>query len=239
VIQSPRVQVIAESAENCLFIVAALQRAGYEVHIALTGQDGLARVMTFQPQCLILNAHLPDMSGYAVCRFVRQRFPEHMLRIILISARNAPLDQIYGMRQGADRQLPIPFSQETLLQTVWEVLPEPFHSAFPPAFTSRTPPVSVELTPYRNPDTKAMRALNPFAHSTILEDVRVRRLYAAIDGRKTIADLVTISGLEIKEVFKVLNMLRKEDIIQVYDAAGHAVDSDQLLSPVEQMTDLP
>jgi CheY-like chemotaxis protein len=239
VIQSPRVQIVDESAANCLFIVAALQRAGYEVHIALNGQDGLARVMTFQPQCLIVNAHLPDMSGYAVCRFVRQRFPEHMLRIILISARNTPLDQVYGMRQGADRQLHIPFSQETLVQTVWEVLPEPFHSALPPAFISRTLTVSVELTPYRNPDTEAMRAINPFAHSTILEDARVRRLYAAIDGRKTITDLATVSGLEISEVFKILDMLRKEDIIQVYDATGHAVGSDQLLSPVEQTTDIP
>ena len=237
--RSPRIQVVDESAENCLFIIAALQRAGYEVHIALNGQDGLVRVMTFQPQCLIVNAHLPDMSGYAVCRFVRQRFPDYMLPIILISARNTPLDQVYGMRQGADRQLHIPFSQETLVQTVWEVLPEPFHIALPPAFISHTPPVSVELTPQRNPDTEAMRALNPFAHSTILEDESVRRLYAAIDGRKTITDLATVSGLEISEVFKILDMLRKENIIQVYDAAGHAVESDQLLSPVEQTTDIP
>ncbi len=225
-IQSPRVQVVDESAANCLFIAAALQRAGYEAHIALNGQDGFTRVMTFQPQCLIVNAHLPDMSGYAVCRFVRQRFPGHMLGIILISIKNTPLDQAYAMRQGADRYLHIPFNQETLVQAVWEVLPEPFHSVFSPAFVSHPPPTSAQLTPQRNPDTEAMRALNPFAHSTVLEDVHVRRLYAAIDGRKTIADLATISGLEIKEVFKVLDMLRKEDIIQVYDSTGHAVESD-------------
>ncbi len=238
--RSPRIQVVDESAENCLFIVAALQRAGYEVHIALNGQDGLARVMTFQPQCLIVNAHLPDMSGYSVCRFVRQRFPEYMLRIILISIKNTPLDQAYAMRQGADRHLHIPFSQETLAQAVWEVLPEPFHSAFPPALISHAPPTTAKLTPQRNPDTEAMRALNPFAHSTILEEASVRRLYAAIDGRKTIADLATVSGLEIGEVFKVLDMLRKEGIIQVYDSTGHVVESDQFLSPsVGQVTELP
>jgi two-component system, chemotaxis family, response regulator PixH len=233
----PQIQVIDENTENCIFIVAALQRAGYEVHIALNGQDGLARVMTFQPQCLILNARLPDMSGYAVCRFVRQIFPQHMLRIILISARNTPIDQIYAMRQGADRHLQRPFSQETLIQTVWEVLPEPFHSAVSPDFS--TPPFSVELTPYRNPDTEAMRAINPFAQPTVLEDERVRRLYEAIDGRKTIVDLANASGLETREVLEILDMLRRVDIVQVYDSMGHTVASDQLLPPVEQITDRP
>ena len=236
---SPQVQVIDGNAENCLFIVATLQRIGYEVHIALNGQDGLARVLSLQPQCLIVNAQLPDMSGYAVCRFVRQRFPEYMLRIILISAGNTPLDKMYGLRQGADRHLHRPFSQETLVQTVREVLPEPFSSALFPSFMSRTAPISVELTPYRNPDTEAMRTLNPFAHSSVLEDARARRLYAAIDGRKTLTDLVTASGLEMKEVRKILHMLHKENIIQLYDAAGHTVEGDQFLSSVEQTTDLP
>ncbi len=230
VMHSPRVQVVDESIEGCLFIVTALKSAGYDVHIALNGQEGLARVMTLQPQCLILNAHLPDMSGYAVCRFVRQRFPRHLLCVILISARNAPFDQVYGLRQGADRYLHRPFSLETLVQTVWEVLPEPFHSAFPPAFISRTLPASAKLIPHRNPDNEAMRANNPFAYSTVLEDGSVRRLYAAIDGRKTITNLATVTRLEMSEALKILCLLRKQGFIQFYDAMGHVVESDQLLS---------
>ncbi len=227
---SPRVQIVDESAASCLFIVTALQHAGYEAHIALNGQEGLARVMTFQPQCLILNAHLPDMSGYAVCRSVRQRFPEHRLRIILISARNAPLDQVYGLRQGADRYLHRPFSQEMLVQAVWEVLPEPFHSAFPLASISRTLPTAAQLIPHRNPDNEAMRTSNPFAYTGVIEDETVRRLYTAIDGRKTITDIATVTGLEMREVFKIMCLLRKEGFTQLYDTMGHVVKSDQLLS---------
>jgi hypothetical protein len=153
-----------------------------------------------------------------------------MLRIILIGARNTPLDQVYGQRQAVDRYLHRPFSQETLVQTVWEMLPEPFHSAFLPVFISRTSPASAQLIPHRDPDNEAMRANNPFANSTVLEDGSVHRLYAAIDGRKTITKLATITGMEISKACNILCLLHKQGFIQLYDAVGHVVESDQLLS---------
>ena len=199
----PKVQVVDDNAENCLFIVTALQRVGYETHLALNGQEGLAKAVAFEPQCLILNAQITNISVYAACRYVRQRLPEQKTRILLISSRNAALDEAYGLRHGADRYLHRPFSQQTLVQTVWEMLPEPFHSAFPPDLTSRTLEASTRLIPRRDPDNAAMRASNPFAHVSILEDERVRQLYTAIDGRKSIEELASQSGLEMREVFKI------------------------------------
>src|SRR2546428_12553625 len=99
-ISRPRILVVDDSPTTCLFIAATLEQAGYDVEVALKGQEGLAKVTMYQPYCLILDVMLPDISGYAVCRHAQQRMLEHTLYIILISAKNASLDQSYGLRQG-------------------------------------------------------------------------------------------------------------------------------------------
>jgi DNA-binding response OmpR family regulator len=232
--RGPTVLVVDDSASTCLFIATALQQAGYEVDIALNGEEGLARIIKFRPRCLILDALLPDISGYALCRHVRQSMPGYRVPIILISSRRAPLDKIYGLRQGADRYLPKPLSAETLIQVVWEVIPEALRGevlpALPFAQQQRTDLTLSKLIPRRVASREAMRTTSPFARSTVLVDEQTRRLYSAIDGRKTITELAAITESETSETFRVLGVLLRENSIQIYDSAGGLVDNDFFLS---------
>jgi CheY-like chemotaxis protein len=225
----PRVLVVDDSPTTCLFIAATLEKAGYDVDVAFKGQEGLAKVSVFQPSCLILDVMLPDMSGYAVCRQVQQSILEHQVYIILISTKNAPLDLSYGMRQGAHRYLPKPFSAEVLVQAVWEGVPEPLRQTVLPSFFS-TPqqnerPAFLELIPHRVVDQDAMRTRNPFAHSPIIKEKQARQLYDAIDGRKTLSQLANVTGQEASAVTNALCELLKKNCIQMYDSAGKLVES--------------
>jgi CheY-like chemotaxis protein len=101
VMSRPRVLVVDDSPTTCQFIAVTLEQAGYDVKVALEGHEGLAKITIFQPSCLILDVVLPDISGYAICRHVQQSMPGNTVYIILISSKNAPLDQSYGLRQGA------------------------------------------------------------------------------------------------------------------------------------------
>jgi CheY-like chemotaxis protein len=229
VISHPRVLVVDDSPSTCLFIAATLEQAGYDVKVALKGHEGLAKVKMFQPYCLILDVMLPDISGYAICRHVQQSMPENTVYIILISSKNAPLDQSYGLRQGAHRYLPKPFTAEILVQAVWEGVPGPLrHTVFSslssiPQQQSAPHPLA-ELIPRRAVNQGAMRTSNPFAHSPVIEDRQARQLYAAIDGRRTLAELAAVIGLEDKAVTRPLRLLLKERCIQMYDAAGQLVE---------------
>jgi len=225
----PRVLVIDDSPTTCLFIAATLEQAGFDIDIALKGQEGLAKVTTFQPSCLILDVMLPDISGYAVCRNVQQGMLEQSIYIILISTKNAPLDQSYAMRQGANRYLPKPFTAEILVQAVWEGVPGPLRQTILSSIVS-TPqqsqiPVLLELIPRRVVDQDAMRTRNPFAYSPIIEEKHARQLYAAIDGRRTLSELATEMGLEASAVTNTLRTLLKKNCIQMYDSAGKLVES--------------
>jgi CheY-like chemotaxis protein len=229
VINHPRVLVVDDSPTTCLFVASTLEQAGYNVEIAFKGQDGLARITRFQPYCLILDVVLPDISGYAVCRHVQQSMSRNTPYIILISAKNAPFDQIYGLRQGAHRYLPKPFTAETLVQAVREGVPTPLHQAIRSTISStpqeRESPALLELMPRRVSNQVAMRTSSPFARTPAIEDDRAYQLYAAIDGRKTLAELAAVTGLEAKTVTGAIRALLKENRIRMYDTAGQLVES--------------
>jgi twitching motility two-component system response regulator PilH len=208
-------------------IASALQKRGYIVDIALNGQDGLSKVMAFHPHCLIVDVLMPGISGYTVCRYVREHFQQNMPHIILISTKDSPLDRYYGLRQGADRYLSKPFTEETLLQAVWEGLPTFLRQVAAPQLSATSPsrPSMWEFIPHRVPNTEAMRTSSPFTRSVVAGDERVRQFYMAIDGKKTVKELTAITGLETKEVVMVLRVLLQEHDIELYDSAGQFVES--------------
>ena len=218
-----------ESPTTWLFIASTLEQAGYDVEVALRGQEGLAKVMMFQPHCLILDVVLPDISGYAICRHVQQSLPPNTVRIILISAKNAPLDQSYGLRQGAHRYLPKPFTAEALVQAVWESVPGALRhtvlSTLFPISQQSEPSALLELIPRRVVNQAAMRTSSPFARSASIRDEQASQLYTVIDGRRTLAELATLTGLEAQAVTRALHVLHKENCIRMYDSAGQLVES--------------
>ncbi len=119
-----KVLVIDDSATLCLIMARALENAGYRVIIASNGNEGLAKALQERPHCVIIDVVLPGISGFGLCRQLRALDPQRYLSIIMVSTKNTSLDRSWGLRQGADRYLPKPFSDETLVHTVEEVIRE-------------------------------------------------------------------------------------------------------------------
>ena len=199
------------------------------MEFALKGQEALTKIARFQPYCLILDVVLPDISGYAICRHLQQHMPRNTIYIILISAKNAPFDQSYGLSQGAHRYLPKPFTAEALVQMVREGVPIPLHQSIRSTLSStpqeNVPPALLELMPRRLNNSVAMRTSSPFARTPAIEDDRVNQLYAAIDGKKTLSELAAVTGLEAKTVTGAIRALLKEKRIRMYDGAGQPVEN--------------
>ncbi len=99
--------------------------------------------------------------------------------------------------------------------------------AVPPPLSSTSPPRPAlgELIPRRIPNTETMRSRSPFAPSPITGDERARRLYVAIDGRRTVAELAAMTGLETKDVSLGLRVLLEEHYVELFDAAGQLVET--------------
>ena len=120
----PKILIVDDSSTSCLLMARALQKAGCNVITASDGNEGMTKALLERPHCVILDVVLPGLSGFGICRQLRALDPERNLSIIMVSTKNTSLDQIWGLRQGADRYLPKPFTEEALVQTVGEVLIE-------------------------------------------------------------------------------------------------------------------
>ena len=121
--QNPvKILVVDDSPTICLFMTRALEKAGYRVITASNGNEGLQKTLYERPQCIVVDVVLPGISGFSLCRQIRALDPHRRIPIIMVSTKNTPLDQSWGLRQGADRYLPKPFSDEALVHTVNEVM---------------------------------------------------------------------------------------------------------------------
>ncbi|HVU65864.1 MAG TPA: response regulator [Ktedonobacteraceae bacterium] len=124
---APKILIIDDSATVRMFMVRALQKMGCQISLASNGTEGLQKAVQERPHCVILDVVLPGLNGYSLCRLLRAMDPAHDLAIIMISSKSTQVDQKWGLRQGADRYLPKPFTEEELIVTVKEVLNTTIH----------------------------------------------------------------------------------------------------------------
>ena len=92
---------------------------GHEVVVAQSGAAAMAAVSTRMPDVVLLDWMLPDMDGLAVCRRLRQ---QHLMPIIMVTARGDEVDRVLGLEVGADDYLVKPFSLRELLARVRAML---------------------------------------------------------------------------------------------------------------------
>ena len=99
----------------------SLQHAGYQVVEAATGLDALKMVEELRPALVVLDVHLPDISGIEVCKVIKQRWPKTM--VLQTSATFiTPSDRIRGLEGGADSYLIQPIEADELVATVRALL---------------------------------------------------------------------------------------------------------------------
>lgn len=94
----------------------ALRSHGYEVQWFTTGSTVAAHIELAIPDLVILDAGLPDIDGFTLCRWLREQHRE--LPIILVTARDADIDIVVGLDAGATDYVTKPFSMTVLLARV-------------------------------------------------------------------------------------------------------------------------
>lgn len=107
-----RILVVEDEVDLNNLIRDRLQGEGHDVEQEFDGRSALARVQRSAPDLVILDWMLPDLDGLAVCRRLRQ---DHLMPIIMLTARTDEVDRVLGLEVGADDYLGKPFSMQELL----------------------------------------------------------------------------------------------------------------------------
>ncbi len=92
-------------------VAEALAADGHRVVTAADGRQGLERFRAEQPDLVLLDLMLPELSGMEVCRILRR---ESSVPIIMLTARDSEVDKVVGLEVGADDYVTKPFSLREL-----------------------------------------------------------------------------------------------------------------------------
>lgn len=114
-----RIMVVDDEILICQLLTYQLNGAGYMVSTAQSGREALQRLLIEQPDLLILDVMMQDMSGWDLCRQIRSY---SSVPIILLTARGADDDVVTGLNAGADDYITKPFRLAQLLARIEAVL---------------------------------------------------------------------------------------------------------------------
>lgn len=99
-----------------------LHRVGYETDESATGEEALAAVHRERPALVLLDVCLPGLTGYEVCRELRDEFGDGLPIVFVSGERTEPYDRVGGLLMGADDYLVKPLDQNELLARVRRLL---------------------------------------------------------------------------------------------------------------------
>jgi DNA-binding NarL/FixJ family response regulator len=109
------VLVVDDDASLRVMVCSLLGQAGYETAGAGTGEDALAMAAARRPSLVVLDVHLPGVSGYEVCHELKERFGPSLPVLFLSGERVESYDRVAGLLVGADDYVCKPFAPDELV----------------------------------------------------------------------------------------------------------------------------
>ena len=121
-----RILVVDDEPQIRRVLRTVLVAGGYTVQEVRTGEEALEKLREQPPDLAIVDINLPGMSGFEVCREVRESCD---LPIIMLSVRNSEKDKVRALDAGADDYVVKPFGTQELLARIRANLRRHAHGA--------------------------------------------------------------------------------------------------------------
>ena len=99
-----------------------LENKGYKVDYSYDGFDGYLKTKEFQPDLILLDWMLPNISGIDLLKKIRSDATLEQIPVIMLTAKNMEEDKLEGLEDGADDYITKPFSVKEVLARITSVL---------------------------------------------------------------------------------------------------------------------
>jgi CheY-like chemotaxis protein len=119
----PRILNVDDIEQHRYSISRVLARAGFEVSEAATGKEAIHEAIKSQPELILLDIHLPDFSGYDVCKVLKEAPETAGITVVHITASDKSVEAaLQSARVGADEYLTHPIVPTRLIHRIRELL---------------------------------------------------------------------------------------------------------------------
>jgi DNA-binding response OmpR family regulator len=110
--------VIDDEKDILKLVQYNLEKEGYPVLTAKTGEEGLELAKAKKPDLVILDLMLPGIDGNEVCKLLKSGAQTRAIPVLMLTAKGAEVDQVLGLELGASDYITKPFSVKVLLARV-------------------------------------------------------------------------------------------------------------------------
>ena len=114
--------IVDDDANYRAFVASIFGRIGYATREASSGEEALQDVRRVRPSCVLLDVLLPGVTGYVVCRELREEYGESLPIIFVTGERTEAGDRVAGFLLGADDYVLKPFDPDELAARVRRLL---------------------------------------------------------------------------------------------------------------------
>jgi DNA-binding response OmpR family regulator len=130
-----RILVVEDDAAVAKGLIFGLESEGFQTRWAKRGREAVEAVWSENPQLILLDIRLPDISGFDVCSMLRARGAKQP--ILMVTARDEEVDRVLGLELGADDYIVKPFSLRELISRVRAQLRRAYGELAGPSESSR------------------------------------------------------------------------------------------------------
>ena len=131
-----RILLVDDEPSIVKMVGKRLEVEGFEVLVAMDGQEGLTKAQAEHPDLIVLDLMLPKLNGYEICTMLKQDTRYRGIPIILFTAKAQEKDEKLGMECGANAYVRKPFRAQELLEKIRVLIT-----------ASQQPQISVEQPP--------------------------------------------------------------------------------------------
>ena len=224
-----KIFIVEDEPSIATLVKYNLEKENYKVFISNNGEEGLKEIKKIEPDLILLDWMLPDLSGIEICRSLKKNKKFKFIPIIMLTAKGQEEDKVLGLNTGADDYLVKPFSHSELVARINALLRRVKPQAIEDSVTfedlkvdrlqKRVSRGSQEIilgpTEYRLINFFITNPRRVFSREQLLENVWLNSINV---------ELRTVD-VHIRRLRKAINLPGKKDLIRTVRSTGYSLDN--------------
>lgn len=113
-----KILIVDDSATIRHFLIDVLEKGGYDVIVAQSGDEAIIKAKTDMPDLVLMDVVMPGINGFQATRAITKDEATKHIPVLILTSKDMETDRIWGMRQGATEFISKPIEPAALLAKI-------------------------------------------------------------------------------------------------------------------------